>query len=139
MQRVSLSENARQLHRHMSMITRETSRTRAPIRRVYGACLAQHKVKERKIQAAHRPRFENAIIRNHVNRHLLMGWTAEQIAGRLRIAHPQDASVSKASTDSLTTQMFGVTKTSSRCFPGYCSPILDPFRMLVFLVDLHIQ
>ena len=86
MQRVSLSENARQLHRHMSMITRETSRTRAPIRRVYGACPAQHKVKERKIQAAHRPRFENAIIRNHVNRHLLMGWTAEQIAFALRQA-----------------------------------------------------
>lgn len=88
-QRVSLSEIARKLHRNKSTISREISRNKAPIRRVYGACRAHDKAKERKIQAGHRPRLKNATIRNYVKRHLRMGWTPEQIAGSFRIRYPQ--------------------------------------------------
>ncbi|MBI3232330.1 MAG: IS30 family transposase [Candidatus Doudnabacteria bacterium] len=88
-QRVSLSEIARQIHRNKSTISREISRNKAPIRRVYGACRAHNKAKERKIQAGQRPRLKNSIIRNYVKRHLRMEWTPEQIAGRLRIKYPR--------------------------------------------------
>lgn len=88
-QRVSLSEIARQLQRNKSTISREISRNKAPIRRVYGACRAHNKAKERKIQAGQRPRLKNAYIRNYVRRHLRMEWTPDQIAGRLPIKHPQ--------------------------------------------------
>ena len=88
-QRVSISEIARLLYRNKSTISREISRNKAPIRRVYGACRAHNKAKERKIQAGRRPRLKNAIIRNYVKRHLRMQWTPEQIAGRLNIQYPQ--------------------------------------------------
>ena len=88
-QRVSLSEIARQLHRNKSTISREISRNKAPIRRVYGACRAHNKAKERKQQAGHRPRLKNATIRNYVKRHLRMEWTPEQITGSLRIRYPE--------------------------------------------------
>jgi transposase, IS30 family len=88
-QRVSLSEIARQLQRNKSTISREISRNKAPLRRVYGACRADNKAKERKIQAGQRPRLKNAIIRNYVKQHLRMEWTPEQIAGRLRIKYPE--------------------------------------------------
>ena len=88
-QQVSLSEIARELQRNKSTISREISRNKAPIRRVYGACRAHNKAKERKIQAGRRPRLKNSIIRNYVKRHLRMKWTPEQIAGRLRITYPQ--------------------------------------------------
>ncbi len=88
-QRISLSEIARQLHRNKSTISREISRNKAPIRRVYGACRAQNKAKGRKIQAGQRPRLKNSTIRSYVKRHLRMEWTPEQIAGRLRLKHPQ--------------------------------------------------
>jgi len=88
-QRVSLSEIARELKRNKSTISREISRNKAPIRRVYGACRAHNKAKERKIQAGQRPRLKNAIIRNYVKQHLRMEWTPEQIAGRLRIKYPE--------------------------------------------------
>src|SRR4030066_29385 len=64
-QRVSLSEIARKLDRNKSTISREISRNKAPIRRVYGACRAHNKAKERKIQAGQRPRLKNAMIRNY--------------------------------------------------------------------------
>jgi len=88
-QRVSLSEIARKLDRNKSTISREISRNKAPIRRVYGACRAHNKAKERKIEAGQRPRLKNAFIRNYVKRHLRMEWTPDQIAGRLPIKHPQ--------------------------------------------------
>ena len=88
-QRVSLSEIARQLRRNKSSISREISRNKTPIRRLYGACRAHDKSKERKIQAGHRPRLKNALIRNYVKKHLRMEWTPEQIAGRLRIKYPE--------------------------------------------------
>src|SRR3989338_8232977 len=87
-QRVSLSEIARQLYRNKSTISREISRNKAPIRRVYGACCAHNKAKERKKEAGHRPRLKNATIRNYVKQHLRMEWTPEQITGSLRIRYP---------------------------------------------------
>ena len=88
-QRESISEIARKLQRNKSTISREISRNKAPIRRVYGACRAQNKARERKIQAGRRPRLKNATVRNYVKRHLRMEWTPEQIAGRLRMRYPQ--------------------------------------------------
>ena len=88
-QRVSLSEIARQLPRNKSTISREISRNKAPMRRVYGACRAHNKAKDRKQQAGQRPRLKNSTIRNYVKQHLRMEWTPEQIAGRLRLKYPQ--------------------------------------------------
>lgn len=87
-QRVSFSEIARRLRRNKSTVSREISRNKAPVNRVYGACRAQAKAKQRKHQAGQRPRLKNALIRNYVKRHLRMEWTPEQIAGSLRVRYP---------------------------------------------------
>ena len=115
-QRVSFSEITQQVHRNKSTISREISRNEAPIRRVYGACRAQNKAKERKIQAGQRPRLKNALIRTYVKRHLRMEWTRSRSQGDCGSSIHNTVSVLKVFTDSFTIQMFGVKRTLFRCF-----------------------
>ncbi len=88
-QRLPLSEIARRLHRNKSSISRELRRNKAPIYDAYGACRAQREAQKRKRDAARRPRLKNARIRAYVKRHLRVGWSPEQIAGRLHQQHPK--------------------------------------------------
>ncbi len=88
-QHIPQNEIARQLGRDKGTISREIARNKAPIRRVYGACRAHEKAKERKKQAGQRLRLKNSTIRNYVKRHLRMEWTPDQIVGSLRIKYPQ--------------------------------------------------
>lgn len=82
-------EIARRLQRNKGTISRELRRNRTPIYNVYGACRAEKQAKERKQQAGQRPRLKNRMIRSYVKRHLRLGWTPEEIAGRLHLKHSE--------------------------------------------------
>jgi IS30 family transposase len=87
-QRLSISEIARRLGRDKSTISRELKRNKAPVYNAYGACRAEKAARARKQRAGHRPRLKNAMIRSYVTTHLRLGWSPEQIAGRLHVDHP---------------------------------------------------
>lgn len=86
-QRLSISEIARRLKRDKGTISRELRRNKAPLYNAYGACRADKEARARKQEAGQRPRLKNAMIRSYVKRHLRLGWTPEQIAGRLHRRH----------------------------------------------------
>jgi IS30 family transposase len=88
-QGLSLCEIARRLKRNKGTISRELRRNKAPIYDAYGACRAQKQAKKRKHEAGQRPRLKNGRIRAYVKRHLRLGWSPEQIAGRLHQRHPE--------------------------------------------------
>lgn len=88
-QGLSLCEIARRLKRNKGTISRELKRNRAPIYDAYGACSAEKRARDRKRQAGQRPRLKNPMIRSYVKRHLRLGWSPEQIAGRLRRSYPE--------------------------------------------------
>ncbi len=87
-QGLSLCEIGRRLKRNKGTISREVRRNKAPIYDAYGACHAQKQAKKRKHEAGQRPRLKNAVIRAYVKRHLRLGWSPEQIAGRMHQRHP---------------------------------------------------
>ncbi len=88
-QGLSRCEIARRLKRNNGTISRELKRNKAPIYNAYGACSAEKRARDRKRKAGHRPRLKNATIRSYVKRHLRLGWSPEQIAGRLDRRHPE--------------------------------------------------
>lgn len=88
-QGLSLCEIARRLKRNKSTISRELQRNKAPIYDAYGACRAEKQARKRKHEAGQRPRLKNTRIRSYVKRHLRLGWTPEQIAGRLHRKDPK--------------------------------------------------
>ncbi len=88
-QGLSICEIARRLRRNKSTISRELVRNKAPIYNAYGACRADKQAHERKRNAGRRPRLKNAMVRSYVKRHLRLGWSPEQIAGRLHRKHPE--------------------------------------------------
>ena len=88
-QGLSLGDVAQRLHRNKSTISRELQRNRAPIYDAYGAASAERRARVRKQTAGKRPRLKNAHIRHYVKQHIRMGWSPEQIAGRLRKRSPK--------------------------------------------------
>ena len=74
---------AKRLKRDKSTISREVRRNRSLIYDAYGGGSAQRRAEERKRQAGCRPRLKHAKIRYYVKRKLRVGWSPEQIAGRL--------------------------------------------------------
>ncbi|MFQ5798612.1 MAG: IS30 family transposase [Bacteroidota bacterium] len=87
-QGASLSEIAGALGRNKSTISRELRRNKAPIYSIYLANRAQQRSTARKSQAHRRPRLKRDRIRRYVRSKLMIGWSPEQIAGRLPIHHP---------------------------------------------------
>jgi len=94
------SECARRLSRHRSTISRELNRNRIRVnvgrndwKIIYEPIHAQRVSDERKKNAwfAKQP-LKNRKIYAYVLKHLRKGWSPEQIAGRLRHLHPDDAS-----------------------------------------------
>lgn len=87
-QGLSIGEMARRLERNKSTISRELRRNRGPTYCSYGAGSAQHRACQRKKLAARRERLKNQRIRTYVRTKLRLGWSPEQIAGRLSMKHP---------------------------------------------------
>lgn len=80
----SVREIARRLRRDKGTISRELRRNRAPIYNAYGGGNAHKRAKARKRVAGRRPRLKSRWLRAYVRRHLKLGWSPEQIAGKLR-------------------------------------------------------
>jgi IS30 family transposase len=83
-----LNDIAYKLNRPKSTISRELRRNRSAVYNVYTAYRAQERATERKSIAHQRPRLKNDTIRRYVRRKLKLGWSPEQIAGRLGIDSP---------------------------------------------------
>ena len=85
----SLSDIAKIVGRNKSTVCRELNRNQTPTYNVYLPHKAHERAKQRKQQAAERPRLKNQTIRAYVMTKLIIGWSPEQIAGRLPIDHPK--------------------------------------------------
>jgi IS30 family transposase len=83
-----LAEIARIIGRNKSTISRELQRNSAPVYDVYLPHKADSRARERKSQAGIRPRLKEPMIRQYVIKKLKIGWSPEQIAGRLSKDHP---------------------------------------------------
>lgn len=83
----SVREIARVLCREPSTISRELTKNFTGTRQYY-ARLADCRAKERIKQRGERLRLKNELIREYVKAKLELGWSPEQIAGRLPRDHP---------------------------------------------------
>ena len=81
------SEIARHLGRDKGTISREINRNGAPIYRSYTPCRAQQRSDERRQAASRRERLRNETVRQYVHDKLVLGWSPEQISGRLPLEH----------------------------------------------------
>ncbi len=84
----SLGEIAKALGRNRSTISRELTRNKAPIHNRYTPCRAHARSCERKTSANTHGRLKNDLIRQYVKQGLALGWSPEQISGRLPKDYP---------------------------------------------------
>lgn len=77
------SEIAKVLGRNKSTICRELKRNKSSIYNVYLSHRAHDRAAKRKSEAARRLRLKNETIMSYVIKKLRLGWTPEQIAGRM--------------------------------------------------------
>ncbi len=84
----SLGEIAKALGRNKSTISRELTRNKAPVHNRYTPCRAHARSCERKTSANTHERLKNNLIRQYVRERLALGWSPEQISGRLQMDHP---------------------------------------------------
>lgn len=81
---LSVRAVANLLGRHHSTVLRELSRNSAPVNHgYYLPSKANIRASDRKTSAGKRKRLKSDIIRNYVESKLVIGWSPEQIAGRL--------------------------------------------------------
>ena len=85
----SFGEIAHTLGRNKSTICREVWRNRSPVYDRYGAIQAQKRAQRRKCEAGRRPLLKHDPTRRYVICKLQLGWSPEQIAGRLPHDHPE--------------------------------------------------
>jgi IS30 family transposase len=90
MSKRSQSQIAKQIGRHKSTISRELSKyNKNYINKMkYFPSKAHKKAKKRKIFSHKKPRIPNSNIRKYIEQKLILGWSPEQIAGRLSIDYP---------------------------------------------------
>jgi len=84
----SRREMAQVLGRSPSTISRELKRNASPEYRLYLSHRAQGRAQQRRKEACRRPRLKSEQIRSYVREKLALGWSPEQIAGRIRLDHP---------------------------------------------------
>lgn len=77
----SLREIGKMIGRDHSVVSREIKRNGG--KRCYWAHQANERARKRKSEAAERDRLKNEMIRGYVHEKLKLGWSPEQIAGRL--------------------------------------------------------
>jgi IS30 family transposase len=85
---LSLRDIAEIISRDKSTICRELQRNSTLIYDVYLPHKANKRAKERKSKAGTRPRLKDPMIRQYVTEKLKIGWSPEQIAGRISKDHP---------------------------------------------------
>lgn len=84
----SMREIARALGRNASTISRELKKHRSARNKVYAPCLIQKRVDCMRQKRGSRPRLKSNVIRNYTEEKLKLGWSPEQIAGRLSKDYP---------------------------------------------------
>lgn len=87
-QGLSISEMARRLKRNKSTVSRELQRNSGPVYHSYGGGSADHRARQCRQEASYRERLKDPRIRAYVRSKLRLGWSPEQIAGRLACALP---------------------------------------------------
>ena len=88
----SINDIGRLLDRSPSTISRELKRNAAPIRKSCYVGNAAHTRAKKRISDSHkRPRLKNDLIRKYVENKLDLGWSPEQISGRLHLDHSGQA------------------------------------------------
>ena len=90
---LSIRDIAQVIGRNKGTLSRELSRNRTPTYNVYLPHKADARAKARKQQAGKRARLKNPVIEQYIITKLKIGWSPEQIAGRLSKDHP-DYSIS---------------------------------------------
>lgn len=85
----SLREIGKMIQRDHSVISRELKRNGS--KRIYWAHQADERARKRKSKAAGRERLKNEMIRGFVHEKLKLGWSPEQIAGRIEMEHAGSA------------------------------------------------
>lgn len=83
-QGLSQNEIARRLGRDKGTLSRELARNRSPVYRVYLPHKAQARAEHRFKESHHRERLKHHWLRGYVARMLKLGWSPEQITGRLK-------------------------------------------------------
>ena len=82
-QGVSINEMAQRLKRNKSTVSRELERNSGTVYNSYGGGSADRRARQRRQQASHRERLRTPRIRTYVHAKLRLGWSPEQISGRL--------------------------------------------------------
>jgi len=82
-QGLSLREIGRQLGRHHTTLSREYQRNSPE----YFPCSAQDRYEEMAAAQRRRPPLKNDLVFDYVIKKLMLGWSPEQIAGRLPLDH----------------------------------------------------
>lgn len=82
-------EIAKALGRNKGTISRELRRNSSAQYNCYTPCRAQKRSEQRRQTASRRPRLKNEVIRQYVKNKLALGWSPEQIAGRLSMDYPE--------------------------------------------------
>ncbi len=83
-----LGKIAEALGRAKSTISRELRRNSSPSYRLYLSHRAHERAVKRKKEAGKRPRLKNGLTASYVRTKLELGWSPEQISGRIGIDHP---------------------------------------------------
>jgi IS30 family transposase len=84
----SMREISQALGRSPSTISRELQRKASPEYRLYLSHRAESRAATRRKGASRRPRLKQSPILAYVHAKLAVGWSPEQIAGRIGIDHP---------------------------------------------------
>lgn len=80
---------ARAINRDKSTVFREFGRNRSPVYNVYLPHKADKRAKDRKSRSCKRQRLKNRVIRRYVIAKLKLGWSPEQISGKLNKDYPE--------------------------------------------------
>ena len=88
-QKKSIREISRILGRHHTSISRELKRNRYSSQKAYRPYRASVKARLRKSYAARRMRLKNKVIVRYVVQKLKLGWSPEQISGRIQTNYPK--------------------------------------------------
>lgn len=80
---------ARAIDRDKATVYRELGRNRSPVYNVYLPHKADGRAKDRKSRSGERPRLKNRIVRRYVIAKLKLGWSPEQISGKLAKKYPE--------------------------------------------------
>lgn len=85
---LSLGQIAQAIGRNKSTVSRELKRNKSPVYNVYLPHKADLRARQRKHKAGERKRLKHPMIEHYVLQNLKLGWSPEQISGRLAKEHP---------------------------------------------------